>query len=104
MVGPVEQCFLFSWTNLTMFLIPLFFCIQVNRSQELGMELLNLLQARITLQKQQDNLDRANILHNPSSEELGRARDIAKRMSTPKIKVSTTCMNRIGTNSNHNKS
>ena len=61
----------------------------MSRNQELGLELLNLLHARVTLLKQQDNLAKADITGNatPGPGELSRVRDIAIGMSTNKIKV-----------------
>ncbi|XP_033637168.1 coiled-coil domain-containing protein 78-like [Asterias rubens] len=58
---------------------------EVSRNQDLGLELLNLLNAKVTLLKQEENLARAsNHKREQTAEELRRARDIALGLSSKK--------------------
>ena len=62
-------------------------CLQVARNQQLGLELLNLLNAEVTLLKQRDTLGRAGLAGGPASEDLARVRDIALGLSAERQKV-----------------
>ena len=79
-------------TKLKNYLIHFFIsviCSQVSRNQDLGLELLNLLNAKVTLLKQEENLARAsNHKREQTAEELRRARDIALGLSSKKERVS----------------
>ncbi|XP_038067625.1 coiled-coil domain-containing protein 78-like [Patiria miniata] len=58
---------------------------EVSRNQQLGLELLNLLNAKVTLLKQEENLARASVhKREQTAEELRRARDIALGLSRQK--------------------
>ncbi|KAJ8040791.1 Coiled-coil domain-containing protein 78 [Holothuria leucospilota] len=61
--------------------------LEVRKNQELGMELLNLLNAEVALLKQQDNLQNASYHESYSTEDLRRIRDIAVGLSAERDKV-----------------
>nr|XP_054765250.1 coiled-coil domain-containing protein 78-like [Lytechinus pictus] len=64
---------------------------EVARNQELGLELLNLLNAEVTLLKQRDNLGLAGqAARNGGSDDLSRVRDIALGLSAERQKVAAT--------------
>eukprot|EP00057_Strongylocentrotus_purpuratus_P006179 XP_011660653.1 PREDICTED: centromere-associated protein E [Strongylocentrotus purpuratus] len=64
---------------------------EVARNQQLGLELLNLMNAEVTLLKQRDNLGlAAGQARNAGSDDLSRVRDIALGLSAERQKVAAT--------------
>ncbi|XP_070563966.1 coiled-coil domain-containing protein 78-like isoform X2 [Ptychodera flava] len=60
---------------------------ELAKNEELGIELLNLVNARATLLKQQENLERAHGTYSQANNELERIRAIVSRLTTKRLKA-----------------